>query len=89
MPRLLENMRHGCIATELAEARRAFGFFDPLEQCIAAEGSQRKSRREKTSAIPEPVRYEIHWGKLAYKFRGTALGIFLTSISIKRTSTGS
>ncbi len=76
------------MATELAEARRAFGFFDPLEQCIAAEGPQRKSHREETSAIREPIRYELHWGKLAYKFRGATLGIFLTSISLKRNSTG-
>ncbi len=58
-----------------------------------SNASPQKAPREKATArrllpVPEPMRHELHWGKLAYEFRGATLGIFLTSISLKRNSTG-
>ena len=51
--------------TELAEARRAFGFFETIHACITAEAQPRKRHRKETSAIPEPMQDpRQNWRKL-------------------------
>ena len=52
-------------ATELAEARRAFGFFETVHACITAEAQPRKRHRKETSAMPEPMQDpRRNWRKL-------------------------
>ena len=46
---------HAKLTTELAEARRAFGFFETAHACITAGAQPRKRHRKETSAIPEPM----------------------------------